>query len=65
MKKVYSCRTKLEADLVKGKLEAGGIKALIKGALIELHPAFGEPSGSIEIWVDEQDVDSAEKILIE
>ena len=60
--KIFNSR--IEAEIVKGKLEASGIEALIIGGDAGgTYPFPLQPSQGVELKVEEKDVKKAEKIL--
>jgi Putative prokaryotic signal transducing protein len=51
----------VHAELAKSALEANGITAYVRGAT-QSHQRWS-PGRSIELWVDERDVDVANRVL--
>lgn len=55
-----------EAYIDKGFLESNGIKCeIISNAMSEIFPAPGAGNGSIDLYVMDDDLDNAKKLLFE
>jgi hypothetical protein len=65
--------TELQAEILRGRLEADGIEAWLRGAGVastagainDLNTSWANPLGGVEIWVHTSDADEARAILKE
>ncbi len=55
----------LEAEMVKGLLESGGIPVVIRSAKVTPYPVNIGRMGEIRVMVREEDREAAERILAE
>ncbi|HEX8550904.1 MAG TPA: DUF2007 domain-containing protein [Abditibacteriaceae bacterium] len=68
---VASFPTELEAEILRGRLEADGIEAWLRGARVastlgavsEFNISWNNPLGGVEVWVRAEDADEAKLVL--
>lgn len=64
MKKLVSCKNRMEAEIIKSKLKAFGIDVIIESDDISyLRPDLNQASGAVKILVAEDDFEDALKIF--
>ncbi len=67
MSKLVTIKTSLttsEAHILKGHLEAHGIRCFLKNeALVNTHAVFSDNTGHIELQVNEADAEEATKLI--
>lgn len=62
--KVYTAQGEMDAQVIRGLLEACGIRSLMVGnAALSMQPFVLDGMGKIEIMVDETQADEARKII--
>jgi hypothetical protein len=62
--KVYTAHGEMEAQVIKGLLETGGIRSLMQGnAAMSMQPFVMDGMGEIKIMVMETQAEEARKII--
>ena len=63
---IKSFLTSSEAYILKGQLEAEGVKCFLKNeGIVNTHAVFSDNTGQIELQVKEEDAEKASKLIEE